>query len=66
MEKGGFTESLTAIVLAIIGVATLAVIVSKNANTTGVIGAAASAFTSSLGVALSPITSSGGGTFPIS
>lgn len=67
MEKGGFTESLTAIVLAIIGVATLAVIVSKNANTTGVIGAASSAFTAGLGVALSPITSSSSGSsFPIS
>lgn len=58
--SGSLSESLTAIVLAIIGVATLAVIVSKNSNTVGVIGASASAFSTSLGTALSPITGGAG------
>jgi PRD1 phage membrane DNA delivery len=56
MADSGFVETLGAVGLAIVGVATLAVIVSRNSNTTGVIGAAGSAFSQSLGTALSPIT----------
>ena len=48
------------VLLAIVGVAIIAVLVSKNANTSGVLGAGASAFSGSLGAALSPVTQSGG------
>lgn len=64
-----FWGTLSVVALAIVGVATLAVVVSKNSNTTGVIQATGSAFSNSLGVALSPVTGSGGmqsATFPIS
>lgn len=50
------TESITTILLAIVGVAFLAVLVSKNANTTGVIQATASGFGNSLDTAISPVT----------
>jgi hypothetical protein len=53
------TESVVTIAVAIIGLATLAVLVSRNANTSGVISAAGNAFSKSLGVAISPV--SGGG-----
>lgn len=55
------TESVVTIAVAIIGLATLAVIVSKNANTVNVIKAAGGAFNSSLGTAISPVTGGGGG-----
>jgi hypothetical protein len=55
------TESVVTICVAIIGLATLAVLVSRNANTSGVISAAGKAFSGSLGVAISPVT--GGGSF---
>lgn len=48
--------SLVSIATAIVGVAILAVLVSKNANTAGVISAAGSAFGNDLGVAVSPVT----------
>jgi hypothetical protein len=44
------------VLMAIIGVAILAVLVSKQSNTTSVLGAASQAFSNSLGTALSPIT----------
>ena len=50
------TESVVTIALGIIGLATLAVLVSKNANTAGVITAGGGAFNSSLATAISPIT----------
>lgn len=50
-------EQVTVIAVAIIGVAILAVLVSKNSNTSGVIGAFGNAFSRSLGAALSPVTS---------
>lgn len=52
------TGSIVTILLAIIGVATLALLVSKNANTTAVIGAGSQGFSSMLGTALSPVTGS--------
>lgn len=52
-------EKLVTIAVAITGVATLALLVSKRANTAGVITAAGKAFSSSLGVALSPVTGGG-------
>lgn len=53
-------ESLTTIAVAIIGIAIIAVIVSKQANTSGVIQAAGTAFGNDLAAAVSPVT---GGTF---
>ena len=49
-------HSLAAIVAGITGVAVIAVLVSRNSNTSGVIASAGSAYSSSLAVALSPIT----------
>jgi hypothetical protein len=54
-------EQVATIATAIIGVAILAVLVSKNANTAGVIKSAGSAFSGALGVAISPVTGSGAG-----
>ncbi len=52
--------SITSILTAIVGVAIIAVLVSKNANTSGVISAGGSAFSLDLGTALSPVTGSSG------
>jgi PRD1 phage membrane DNA delivery len=49
-------DSVVTILLAIVGVAILAVLVSKNAQTPQVISAAASGFSKDLGAALSPVT----------
>lgn len=48
--------SVVTVLTAIIGVAIIAVLVSKNAQTIGVIGAGASGFSQALGAALSPVT----------
>lgn len=58
------TSSIVTIAVALIGVATLAVLVSKNANTSGVITSAGNAFSGSLLAAVSPVSgnaSIGGG-----
>lgn len=61
-----FWGTISVVALSIIGVASLAVLVSKNANTTGVISSTGSAFSNALGVALSPVTgNSQSNTFPI-
>lgn len=52
-------EKLVTIAVAITGVATLALLVSRNANTAGVIKSAGQAFSGALGVALSPVTGGG-------
>lgn len=52
-------DSIVSIVTAIIGLAILSVIVSKNANTSGVIQAASSGLASDIQAATSPV--SGGG-----
>ena len=57
------TGSIVTILLAIIGVATLALLVSKNATTVGVIGAGSRGFSSMLGTALSPVTGQSMNTF---
>jgi hypothetical protein len=59
-------EQITVIAVAIIGVAILAVIVSKNANTAGVIAAASKGFATALGAATAPVTGQSFGTFGIS
>jgi len=46
--------------MAIVGVAIIAVLVSRNANTTGVIQASGNAFSGSLATALSPVTGGSG------
>lgn len=55
-------EAGLSIALAIVGVTTLAVILSKNANTVNVLGAAGKAFNGALSTATAPVT--GGGTMP--
>lgn len=52
-------RSITTIAVAIIGVATLAVIVSKQAQTPQVISAAGNSFAQSLAAAVSPVTGGG-------
>lgn len=53
--------SVVTVLMAIVGVAIIAVLVSKNANTVGVLSAGSSAFSNALSTALSPVTGSGGG-----
>lgn len=53
-------EKLVTIGVAIVGVATLAVLVSRNANTAGVIRAGGSAFSEALRAATGPVTGGGG------
>lgn len=57
------TSALVTIAVAIVGVATLAVLVSKNANTAGVISSAGSAFSGALNAATGPVSGNqiGGG-----
>ncbi|MEM4066703.1 MAG: hypothetical protein QXV17_07575 [Candidatus Micrarchaeaceae archaeon] len=52
-------KDIVTIATAIVGVAIIAVLVSKNANTSGVIQSAGQAFSQSLGVAVSPVTGGG-------
>jgi len=52
----GLIEAATTIALAVVGLAIVSVLVSKNANTTGVIQASASGLANNLGVAESPVT----------
>jgi hypothetical protein len=55
-------SGVVAVLMAIIGVAILSVIVSKNAQTTQVLQAGQQAFSGALGTALSPVTGSTGST----
>jgi PRD1 phage membrane DNA delivery len=50
------TKEIASVLLAIVGVAIVAVIVSKNSQSPAVIQAAGSAFGNSLDVAISPVT----------
>lgn len=51
-------KSIFTVAIAITGVAIIAVLVSKNANTSQVIQSAGSAYSQALGTALSPVTGS--------
>lgn len=51
--------SLVSIATAIVGVAIIAVLVSRNSNTAGVLRAAGDSFSRSLAVAVSPVTGGG-------
>lgn len=53
-----FLEGVSTIALAVIGLAVVAVIVSRKSNTTGVIQSAASGLANNIGVAISPVTGS--------
>ncbi len=53
-------SAVVTIATAIVGVAILAVLVSRQSNTSGVIKAAGDAFSGALGAAVSPITGGGG------
>lgn len=57
--------AVVTIATAIVGVAVLAVLVSRQSNTAGVIGAGGSAFSRAIGAAVSPITGGGGYGAPI-
>jgi hypothetical protein len=52
--------SVVTVLTGIIGVAIIATLVSKNANTSNVIQSGGQAFSQSLSTALSPVTGSGG------
>lgn len=60
---GHFGEQIVSVATAIVGVAIVAVIVSKNANTANVISSASNAFSQALATAVSPITGAGTGGF---
>ena len=59
MSEQLVTSTVT-VLLAIVGVAIIAVLVSRNANTTQVIGAASQGFSGALSTALSPVTGGSG------
>lgn len=54
-------KSIFTVLTAIVGVAIIAVLVSRNANTAGVISAGGSAFAQDLAAATGPVTGSGSG-----
>lgn len=56
-------SGIVSVLLALVGIGALAVIVSRNANTMGVINAATGGFSTALGVAESPVTGAGGSGF---
>lgn len=59
MKSDQLLSAGVGIVAAIIGVATLATVLSQHSNTSGVIAAAGKAFSSVLGAAVSPVTGGG-------
>jgi PRD1 phage membrane DNA delivery len=59
MNAGAIGSAIVSILLAIIGVAIIAVLVSKQAQTAQVLSAGGQAFSGVLGAALSPVTGSG-------
>lgn len=54
-------DAIVSILAAVIGIAIVAVLVSKSANTSGVISSAGSAFEGILGAAVKPVSGSGSG-----
>jgi hypothetical protein len=60
-----FWGTLSVVMLAIVGVASLALLISKNATTGTLITSTGNAFSNALGVALSPVTGGGSNSFPI-
>lgn len=62
MSEQLFT-SITSIALAIVGIAIVAVLVSKNANTSGVVSSAGSALAQDIQAAVSPVSGNSFGGF---
>lgn len=60
MGGSNFMGQLVVVLTGIIGVAMLAVLVSKNSNTSGVINSGGNALTNFLATAVSPVTGGGG------
>ena len=56
-----FVTGMVTIAVAIVGLATIAVLVSKNANTSGVIGSAGHALATDITAAVSPVAGGFGG-----
>jgi hypothetical protein len=54
--SGQLFDSVLTIATAIVGLAVIAVLVSRNANTSGVISAATSGFGYDIGAAVAPVT----------
>lgn len=59
MQGSGFMGAVVAIVSAIVGLAALAVILSKNSTTKDLIGTSFGGLAANIGVAISPITGGG-------
>lgn len=57
-------NGILVVLTAIIGVAILSVLVSRNANTAGVLSAGSQAFSGALGTAISPVTGSSMSYYP--
>ena len=58
-------NSLVTVALAIVGVAIVAVLVSRNAQTTSVVSSVSQGFSNALGTAISPVSGTSGlGGFP--
>lgn len=57
------TNAAVSVMIAIVGLATIAVLVSRNANTSGVVTASGNAFSNALAVAESPVTGGGMNSF---
>lgn len=55
-----FGDSVITVITAIIGVAIIAVLVSKQANTSGVLQSAGAAFSQVLGAAVNPVSNASG------
>jgi hypothetical protein len=55
-------DAIVTVLLAVVGVAVVAVLVSNNANTGNVLGSSGKAFAQALGCAVSPITGGSCGT----
>lgn len=53
------TAAIVTVAVAIVGIALLAVLVSKNAQTPQVLSAAGQAFSGAIGAAVAPVTGSG-------
>jgi hypothetical protein len=64
MRSDTLVESVVTIALAIVGVATLAVLVSRNAQTSQIISAGGTAFSGSLEAAEAPVLSEGAVSIP--
>ena len=56
-----FINAMVAVVTSIVGLAIIAVLISRNANTAGVITSAGGALSTDIATAVSPVTGSGSG-----